>query len=84
MLILLKLIIRSISLLAANAWEDGDEVILITCRLNNLDLDQVNGHQSDKLEDPGNELYVYLEYRPFILIPCNPMLAIMLYLSGTR
>ncbi|VAI11950.1 unnamed protein product [Triticum turgidum subsp. durum] len=41
----------------ANAWEEGDEVILITCRLNNLDLDQVNGHQSDKLEDPGNELY---------------------------
>ncbi|KAM3271230.1 hypothetical protein ACQJBY_041791 [Aegilops geniculata] len=41
----------------ANAWEEGNEVILITCRHNNVDLDQVNGHQRDKLEDPGSELY---------------------------
>nr|CAB3466645.1 unnamed protein product [Digitaria exilis] len=41
----------------ANAWEDGDEVVLITCRLENPDLDKVNGHQSDKLENFGNELY---------------------------
>uniref|UniRef100_A0A453JF63 Carotenoid oxygenase n=1 Tax=Aegilops tauschii subsp. strangulata TaxID=200361 RepID=A0A453JF63_AEGTS len=40
----------------ANAWEEGSEVILITCRHNNVDLDQVNGNQSDKLEDHGNEL----------------------------
>ncbi|PAN22125.1 hypothetical protein PAHAL_3G516600 [Panicum hallii] len=41
----------------ANAWEEGDEVVLITCRLENPDLDKVNGHQSDKLENFGNELY---------------------------
>jgi len=42
----------------ANAWEEGDEVVLITCRLENPDLDKVNGHQSDKLENFGNELCV--------------------------
>uniref|UniRef100_A0A0E0BVS7 carotenoid 9,10-dioxygenase n=1 Tax=Oryza glumipatula TaxID=40148 RepID=A0A0E0BVS7_9ORYZ len=41
----------------ANAWEEGDEVILITCRLGNPDLDKVNGYQSDNLENFGNELY---------------------------
>ncbi|VAI11956.1 unnamed protein product [Triticum turgidum subsp. durum] len=41
----------------ANAWEEGNEVILITCRHNNVDLDQVNGNQRDKLEDRGNKLY---------------------------
>ena len=47
----------------ANAWEEGDEVVLITCRLENPDLDKVNGHQNDKLENFGNELYI-----PVILI----------------
>ncbi|XP_006664795.2 carotenoid 9,10(9',10')-cleavage dioxygenase [Oryza brachyantha] len=41
----------------ANAWEEGDEVILITCRLEDPDLDKVNGYQSEKLENFGNELY---------------------------
>ncbi|CAM0948511.1 unnamed protein product [Alopecurus aequalis] len=41
----------------ANAWEEGDEVVLITCRLENPDLDKVNGHQDEKLESFGNELY---------------------------
>ncbi|KAG2631126.1 carotenoid 9,10(9',10')-cleavage dioxygenase-like isoform X1 [Panicum virgatum] len=41
----------------ANAWEEGDEVVLVTCRLENPDLDKVNGHQSEKLENFGNELY---------------------------
>uniref|UniRef100_A0ACD5WA74 Uncharacterized protein n=1 Tax=Avena sativa TaxID=4498 RepID=A0ACD5WA74_AVESA len=41
----------------ANAWEEGDEVVLITCRLENPDLDMVNGHQDEKLENFGNELY---------------------------
>jgi hypothetical protein len=45
-------------IVTANAWEEGDEVVLITCRLENPDLDKVNGHQSDKLENFGNELYV--------------------------
>ena len=58
---LIKLIARIISLVTANAWEEGDEVILITCRLENPDLDKVNGHQSEKLESFGNELYVYLQ-----------------------
>ncbi|XP_037431903.1 carotenoid 9,10(9',10')-cleavage dioxygenase-like [Triticum dicoccoides] len=41
----------------ANAWEEGDEVVLITCRLENPDLDKVNGTQNEKLENFGNELY---------------------------
>ncbi|KAM0924263.1 hypothetical protein ACQ4PT_004996 [Festuca glaucescens] len=41
----------------ANAWEEGDEVVLITCRVENPDLDKVNGQQNEKLENFGNELY---------------------------
>ncbi|KAL6562810.1 Dixin [Orobanche hederae] len=41
----------------ANAWEDGDEVVLITCRLEKPDLDQVNGSIKEKLENFTNELY---------------------------
>nr|AYK03324.1 carotenoid cleavage dioxygenases 1 [Camellia sinensis] len=41
----------------ANAWEEGDEVVLITCRLENPDLDMVNGPVKEKLENFGNELY---------------------------
>ncbi|XP_042062413.1 carotenoid 9,10(9',10')-cleavage dioxygenase-like [Salvia splendens] len=41
----------------ANAWEEGDEVVLITCRLHNLDLDMVNGVVKEKLENFTNELY---------------------------
>ncbi|CAH9092012.1 unnamed protein product [Cuscuta europaea] len=41
----------------ANAWEEGDEVVLITCRIENLDLDMVNGAVKDDLENFANELY---------------------------
>ncbi|CAA0808904.1 Carotenoid 9-10(9-10)-cleavage dioxygenase 1 [Striga hermonthica] len=41
----------------ANAWEEGDEVVLITCRLQNPDLDQINGSVEGKLEHFTNELY---------------------------
>ncbi|KAL1535053.1 Dixin [Salvia divinorum] len=41
----------------ANAWEEGDEVVLITCRLQNPDLDMVNGAVKEKLENFTNELY---------------------------
>lgn len=41
----------------ANAWEEGDEVVLITCRLKNPDLDMVNGAVKEKLENFCNELY---------------------------
>uniref|UniRef100_A0A161ZU45 carotenoid 9,10-dioxygenase n=1 Tax=Daucus carota subsp. sativus TaxID=79200 RepID=A0A161ZU45_DAUCS len=41
----------------ANAWEEGDEVVLITCRLENPDLDMVNGSMKEKLENFNNELY---------------------------
>ncbi|KAJ4970518.1 hypothetical protein NE237_003617 [Protea cynaroides] len=41
----------------ANAWEEGDEVVLITCRLENLDLDMVSGAVKKKLENFKNELY---------------------------
>lgn len=43
--------------LPANAWEEGDEVVLITCRLMNPDLDMVNGAVKEKLENFCNELY---------------------------
>ncbi|CAN1787690.1 Carotenoid 9,10(9',10')-cleavage dioxygenase 1, partial [Linum perenne] len=41
----------------ANAWEEEDEVVLITCRLENPDLDMVNGAVKEKLENFANELY---------------------------
>nr|AFU91489.1 carotenoid cleavage dioxygenase 1 [Momordica charantia] len=41
----------------ANAWEEGDEVVLITCRLENPDLDMVSGSVKEKLENFSNELY---------------------------
>lgn len=40
----------------ANAWEEEDEVVLITCRLENPDLDLVGGDVKEKLENFGNEL----------------------------
>ncbi|GMH30644.1 hypothetical protein Nepgr_032487 [Nepenthes gracilis] len=41
----------------ANAWEDGDEVVLITCRIDKPDLDMVAGAVKDNLENFSNELY---------------------------
>lgn len=41
----------------ANAWEEGDEVVLITCRIENPDLDMVSGAAKDRVEDFSNELY---------------------------
>ncbi|KAK6162990.1 hypothetical protein DH2020_002831 [Rehmannia glutinosa] len=41
----------------ANAWEEGDEVVLITCRLQNPDLDMVNGLIKEKRRNFTNELY---------------------------
>ncbi|XP_009138676.1 carotenoid 9,10(9',10')-cleavage dioxygenase 1 [Brassica rapa] len=41
----------------ANAWEEEDEVVLITCRLENPDLDMVGGDAKEKLENFSNELY---------------------------
>lgn len=44
------------SFLPANAWEEEDEVVLITCRLEDPDLDMVNGAVKEKLENFNNEL----------------------------
>ncbi|ESW05807.1 hypothetical protein PHAVU_011G211200 [Phaseolus vulgaris] len=41
----------------ANAWEEEDEVVLITCRLQNPKLDNVGGTVQEKLENFSNELY---------------------------
>ncbi|KAG6761085.1 hypothetical protein POTOM_034277 [Populus tomentosa] len=41
----------------ANAWEEEDEIVLITCRLQNPDLDMVSGDVKEKLENFTNELY---------------------------
>ena len=40
----------------ANAWEEEDEVVLITCRIENPDLDMVSGVVKEKLENFANEL----------------------------
>ncbi|XP_020214194.1 carotenoid 9,10(9',10')-cleavage dioxygenase 1-like isoform X3 [Cajanus cajan] len=41
----------------ANAWEEEDEVVLITCRVQNPNLDNVSGAVKEKLENFANELY---------------------------
>nr|AAY21819.1 carotenoid cleavage dioxygenase [Suaeda salsa] len=41
----------------ANAWEEGDEVVLITCRIENPDLDMVGGAAEDMVDSFTNELY---------------------------
>uniref|UniRef100_A0A0C9QLD5 carotenoid 9,10-dioxygenase n=1 Tax=Wollemia nobilis TaxID=56998 RepID=A0A0C9QLD5_9CONI len=41
----------------ANAWEEGDEVILYTCRLPDLDLEMVGGSAKEKMKNFENELY---------------------------
>ncbi|KAF7836051.1 carotenoid cleavage dioxygenase 1 [Senna tora] len=41
----------------ANAWEEEDEVVLITCRLENPDLEMVGGTVKEKLDNFKNELY---------------------------
>ncbi|KAK6240214.1 hypothetical protein QUC31_005683 [Theobroma cacao] len=41
----------------ANAWEEEDEIVLITCRLENPDLDLVSGEVKEKLDNFNNELY---------------------------
>ncbi|KAL3622514.1 Dixin [Castilleja foliolosa] len=40
-----------------NAWEEGDEVVLITSRHENPDLDQVNGSENGELKKLKNELF---------------------------
>lgn len=43
--------------LLANAWEEEeDEVVLITCRVRNPDLDMFNGPLKETLEDQTTEL----------------------------
>lgn len=46
--------------LLANAWEEGDEIVLITCRIENPDLDMISGNVKEKLESFKNELYAIL------------------------
>ncbi|XP_047315751.1 carotenoid 9,10(9',10')-cleavage dioxygenase 1 [Impatiens glandulifera] len=41
----------------ANAWEEGDEVVLIACRLEKPDLDMISGSVKGKLDNFSNELY---------------------------
>ena len=40
----------------ANAWEEEDEVVLITCRAQHPDLDMFNGIVEEKLKNFSNEL----------------------------
>ncbi|CDY34746.1 BnaA09g41130D [Brassica napus] len=41
----------------ANAWEEDEEVVLITCRLENPNLDMVSGNDEEVLRSFSNELY---------------------------
>ncbi|CAH8354611.1 unnamed protein product [Eruca vesicaria subsp. sativa] len=41
----------------ANAWEEEEEVVLITCRLENPNLDMVSGNEEEVLRTFSNELY---------------------------
>ncbi|KAJ6755118.1 CAROTENOID CLEAVAGE DIOXYGENASE 1-3 [Salix purpurea] len=41
----------------ANAWEEDDEIVLITCRLQDPGLDVANGAVKEKLEKIVDELY---------------------------
>ncbi|KAJ6834431.1 carotenoid 9,10(9',10')-cleavage dioxygenase [Iris pallida] len=41
----------------ANAWEEGDEVVLITCRLINFGMEDFVEFVEEKLENSKNELY---------------------------
>ncbi|KAL5719982.1 Dixin [Ranunculus cassubicifolius] len=41
----------------ANAWEEGDEIVLITCRLEKPNLDMVGGEVKEKVDSFANELY---------------------------
>lgn len=43
---------------AANAWEEGDEVVLITCRFENMNLDMLSENVQENPQDLTNELYV--------------------------
>ncbi|CAN1342484.1 Carotenoid 9,10(9',10')-cleavage dioxygenase 1 [Linum perenne] len=41
----------------ANAWEEEDEVVLITCRLENINLDMLSGPVKENIHNFANELY---------------------------
>ncbi|KAL4198341.1 hypothetical protein AMTRI_Chr03g139740 [Amborella trichopoda] len=41
----------------ANAWEDGNEVVLITCRLEDFDMELETNSSKDKVANFKNELY---------------------------
>jgi carotenoid cleavage dioxygenase len=41
----------------ANAWEEEDEIVLITCRIENLNLNLINVTVKEKSENISNELY---------------------------
>lgn len=49
-----------IGTLLANAWEEGDEVVLVTCRLAKLDMDLFMGTTQSTFEDSKTELYALL------------------------
>ena len=49
-----------------NAWEDGDEIVLISCRLESIDLGAIIDNY--KKEDFGDsQQYLYASYPAFLL-----------------
>lgn len=46
----------TLSCLPANAWEEGEEIILISCRLEYVDLDIFNGSIKEKFDNFTSEL----------------------------
>ena len=43
-------------LLLANAWEEEDEVVLITCRYENIDMERLIGIVKEELKILSSEL----------------------------
>ncbi|CAI0405018.1 unnamed protein product [Linum tenue] len=41
----------------ANAWEEGDDIVLITCRIGNMDLDMMNSSTKEKVDSFTTELH---------------------------
>lgn len=39
-----------------NAWEDGDEVVLLTCRMESMDLKLISVHDLDGVSNMMTEL----------------------------
>lgn len=54
--LILMYIVIYLNCLSANSWEEGEEIVLISCRLEFVDLDIFNGSIKEKFENFTCEL----------------------------